>query len=109
MDFNEVYKDKVFRNAMKGAFEEFKRWFFEAAVHKFCIKKGDLFSITMDAEVDVDAKTIHLYYDTAEVAVWRRLAEPCGDSGGCESRFEECERQLAECRKKIEDLKALLK
>jgi len=109
VNFDELYKDKAFRSAMKNAFEEFKRWFFETAVHKFCIQKGDLFSITMDAEVDMDAKTIRFYYDKAEVAVWRRVVEPCGGGGECEKKLSECESQLTECRKKIEDLKALLK
>jgi len=105
VDFDVLYRDKTFRKSMQTAFEEFKKWFFEEAVKKFCIQKGDLFSITMDAEVDVNAKTIKFYYDTAEVTVWRRLVSPCGELGECEKRLRECEGQLSECRKKIESLK----
>jgi len=109
VDFGALYGDKAFRRSVQQAFEEFKMWFFEEAVKKFCIQKGDLFLITLDAEVDTDVKTLRLYYGTAEVAVWRRVASPCGESGECEKKLRECEGQLSECRKKIEDLKALLK
>jgi len=107
VDFNELYKDKTFKKAMQHAFEEFKKWFFEETVQKYYIQKGDLFTIALDAEVDTDAKTIHFYYDTAEVAVWRRMSSPGGE-GECEKKLKECEGQLAECRKRIESLKSLL-
>jgi len=108
VDFGELYKDKSFRKSIQQTFEEFKKWFFEEVVPRNCIQKGDLFLIALDAEVDTDAKTIRLYYDTAEVAVWRRVASPCGDTDECEKRLRECENQLAAYRKKIEGLKSLL-
>jgi len=100
VDFNTLYSDRAFRKSMQVAFEEFKRWFFEEAVPRNCIQKGDLFLVTLDAEVDTDAKSIKLYYGTAEVAVWRRTPTPCGDVGECEKKLKECENQLTECRKK---------
>jgi len=108
VDFSALYGDRTFRKSMQQAFEEFKKWFFEEAVTKFCIQKGDLFLIMLDVEVDTDDKSIKFYYDTAEVAIWRRTPSPCGDVGECEKKLGECENQLAECRKKIESLKSLL-
>jgi len=108
IDFGALYSDRAFRKSIQSAFEEFKKWFFEEAVPKYCVQKGDLFLITLDTEVDTDAKTVHIYYDTAEVAVWRRVASPCGESGECEAKLRECEGQLVECRKKIENLRSLL-
>jgi len=108
VDFSALSREKAFRESLQAAFEEFKKWFFGEAVSRNCIQKGDLFMIALDAEVDTDAKTIRFYYNTAEVAVWRRVSSPCGDIGECEKRLGECENQLAECRKKIESLKSLL-
>jgi len=109
VDFNALYKDREFRRAMQNAFEEFKKWFFETAVNKFCIQKGDLFSITIDAEVDVDVRTIKFYYETADVVVWRRLTSPCGEPGECEKKLKDCEKELFGCKEKIENLRSLLK
>jgi len=108
VDFGELYKDKTFRKSIQQAFEEFKRWFFEEVVPRNCIQKGDLFLIALDAEVDTDANTIRFYYDRAEVAVWRRVASPCGEAGECEKKLRECESRFAECQKKIESLRSLL-
>jgi len=108
IDFGALYSDKTLRKSIQQTFEEFKRWFFEEAVPKYCIQKGDLFLIALDAEVDTDAKTLRLYYETAEVVVWHRVASPCGESEECEKRLRECESQLSECRKKIESLKSVL-
>jgi len=108
IDFSTLSRDKAFRNSLQQVFEDFKRWFFGEVVPKYCLQKGDLFSITLDAEVDTDVKAIRLYYDTAEVTVWHRATSPCGDASECEKKLKECEGQLLECRKKIENLKSLL-
>jgi len=108
MDFSTFRRDKAFRESLQTAFEEFKKWFFGEVVPKYCLQKGDLFSIVLDAEVDTDTKTISFRYDTAEVTVWHRATSSCGDADGCEARLRECESRLAECEKKIESLKNLL-
>jgi len=108
IDFSTLSRDKAFRNSLQTAFEEFKKWFFGEVVPKYCLQKGDLFSITLDAEVDTDVRSIRFYYDTAEVTVWHRATSPCGEAGECETRLRECESRLTECEKKIESLKSLL-
>jgi hypothetical protein len=100
--FTRIRDSEKFRDTSRELFNGLKRWFFEEAVPRHKLERGDIFMISTELLVDPDTGEVIWNKDKTELIYWVR-SDRCGQTApDCEA----LRREKEEMSREVERLKA---
>lgn len=101
--FARIRDSDKFRESSKELFDELKKWFFEEAVPKYKLERGDIFMLTTELLLDPETGELTWNKDKTELVYWVR-SDRCGQAVAPD--IEALRRERDELAKEVEKLRA---
>ncbi len=100
--FARIRDSEKFRETSRELFDWLKKWFFEEAVPKYKLERGDIFMISTELLLDPETGELTWSKDKTELVYWIR-SDRCGQQA---PDVESLRREKEELAKEVERLKA---
>ncbi|MEL9991035.1 MAG: transcription factor [Thermoproteus sp.] len=101
--FTRIRDSDKFRETSRDLFDGLKKWFFEEAVPKYKLERGDIFMISTELLLDPETGELTWNKEKTELVYWIR-SDRCGQAAAPD--YESIKRERDELAKEVERLKA---
>lgn len=89
--FNDLRNKREFKDSLTKVFNDIKNWFFNEAVKRYDIGKGDVFIISTELDLDLDTGEIRWVPENTQVVYWIR-SDKVKAAASCDKVEEELRR-----------------
>lgn len=121
--FNRIRDSEKFKETSRELFDGLKKWFFEEAVPRYNLERGDIFMISTELVLDPDTGELLWNRDKTQLIYWIR-SDRCGGSDAklreerdrlakevelLRAENERLRRELEDVKRKLQQITSLLK